>query len=157
MLNKLDIQLTNSQLFNFFVENNYTDYFSIQQTLSDLVSSKFVDMVVIRNTSYYSITPEGYASLAFFKNQIPKDALENVNRFLEENRYALKNEVGTQSDYYKHINGDYIAHCQITEGKSLLYDINISVPSEDEAKRICHNFKNYSEDIYAYMMKNLLQ
>ena len=40
---------------------------------------------------------------------------------------------------------------------NLLYEINISVPSEEEAKRVCQNFRGYSEDIYSFIMKNLLQ
>ena len=157
MLNRLDCQLTNAQLSSFFIENNYTDYFNIQQTLSELVDSGFVEKVIIRNTSYYSITPDGYTSLSFFKNQIPKGALSDIDSFLDSNKYALKNEVGTTADYYKHTNGDYIAHCRVSEGKSILYEINISIPSEEEAKRICQNFRGYSEDIYSYIMKNLLQ
>ena len=157
MLNKLDCKLTNSQLSQFFVSRKYTDYFNIQQTLSDLVNSNFIDKVVIRNTSYYSITPEGYEALTFFKNQIPKGALEDINEFIETNKFVLKNEVGTTSDYYKHTTGDYIAHCQVMEGKSLLYEINISVPSEEEAIRVCDNWRLASEDIYAFIMKSLLQ
>ena len=90
MLNKLDSQLTNAQLSGFFISNDYTDYFTLQQTLSDLVESKFVEKITIRNTSYYSITPEGYESLTFFKNQIPKGALEDMNQYLDNNKYALK-------------------------------------------------------------------
>ena len=157
MLNKLDCQLTNSQLSQFFVSKKYTDYFNIQQTLSELVSSSFIDKIVIRNTSYYSITSEGYEALTFFKNQIPKGALDDINEFLEKNKFELKNEVGTQSNYYKHTSGDYIAHCQIMEGRSLLYEINISVPSEEEAKHICDNWRLSSEDIYSFIMKSLLQ
>lgn len=157
MLNKLDCKLTNAQLSQFFISRKYTDYFNIQQTMSDLVSSGFIDKVVIRNTSYYSITPEGYETLTFFKNQIPIGALEDINEFLEVNKFDLKNEVGTTSDYYKHTTGDYIAHCQIMEGKSLLYEINISVPSEEEAKKICDNWRLSSDDIYAYIMRTLLQ
>ncbi len=157
MLNKLDSQLTNAQLFSFFIEKEYTDYFNIQQTLSELVDSGFVEMIVIRNTSYYSITSEGYESLTFFKNQIPKGALEDITTYLEEHKYTLKNEVGTIADYYKHTNGDYIAHCQIMEGKSLLYELNIAVPSEEEASKICSNWDGYSEDIYSTIMKTLLQ
>lgn len=157
MLNRLDSQLTNAQLFSFFIEKEYTDYFNIQQTLSELVESGFVEMVTIRNTSYYSITPEGYESLTFFKNQIPKGALEDINTYLEDHKYTLKNEVGTLSDYYKHTNGDYIAHCQVREGKSLLYELNIAVPSEEEASKICANWDGYSEEIYATIMKTLLQ
>ena len=157
MLNKLDCKLTNSQLSQFFVSRKYTDYFNIQQTLSELVASGFIDKVVIRNTSYYNITPEGYEALTFFKNQIPKGALDDINDFLENNKFDLKNEVGTTADYYKHTTGDYIAHCQVMEGKSLLYEVNISVPSEEEAKHVCDNWRLASEDIYAFIMKALLQ
>jgi len=157
MLNKLDCQLTNTQLSGFFIEKHYTDYFNIQQTLSELVSSGFVEMVTMRNTSYYSITPDGYTSLSFFKNQIPPGAMEDINKFLEEHKYALKNEVGTQTNYYKHSNGDYIATCRVNEGKSLLYEISLSVPSEEEAKKVCQNFRGYSEDIYSCIVRNLLQ
>ena len=157
MLNRLDSQLTNSQLSSFFITKDYTDYFNIQQTLSDLVASKFVDKITIRNTSYYSITPEGYESLTFFKNQIPKGAMDDINSFLETNKFELKNEVGTIADYYKHTTGDYIAHCQIMEGKSLLYELSISVPSEEEAKQVCDNWRLASEEIYAFVMKTLLQ
>jgi len=157
MLNRLDCQLTNSQLSSFFIEKKYTGYFNIQQTLSDLENSGFVEKAVMRNTSYYSITPDGYTSLTLFRKQIPKWALDDINEYLEANQYALKNEVGTQTDYYKLTNGDYIAHCSVTEGKTLLYEVSVSVPSEDEAQKICLNFREYSQDIYAYIMKNLLQ
>jgi len=157
MLNKLDCKLTNSQLSQFFVTNKYTDYFNIQQTLSELVSSGFIDKFVIRNTSYYAITSEGYEALTFFKNQIPKGAMDDINAFLETNKFELKNEVGTIADYYKHTTGDYIAHCQIMEGKSRLYELSISVPSEEEAKQVCDNWRLASEEIYAFVMNTLLQ
>ena len=157
MLNKLDCQLTNTQLADFFIENHYTDYFIIQSTLSDLVSSGFVEMMQMRNTTYYSITPDGYTSLSYFKNQIPAVAIEDINKFLEEHKYALKNEVGTQTNYYKHSNGDFIANCRVNEGKSLLFEINLSVPSEEEAKKVCSNFRGCSEDIYSCIVRNLLQ
>ena len=157
MLNRLDSQLTNAQITSFFISKEYTDYFNIQQILSDLVASGFVEKVTIRNTSYYSITPEGYESLTFFKNQIPKGAFEDMTAYLDENKYALKNEVGTQADYYRHTNGDYICHCQVREGRSLLYEINISVPDEEEAARICGNWRGYSEELYGIIMKSLLQ
>ena len=157
MLNKLDCQLTNAQLADFFIERHYTDYFIIQATLSDLVSSGFVEKTQMRNTTYYSITPDGYTSLSLFKNQIPPSAMEDVSKCLEEHKHALKNEVGTQTYYYKHNEGDYIAHCKVNEGKSLLFEINLSVPSEEEAKKVCHNFRGCSEDIYSCLVRNLLQ
>lgn len=36
MLDKVDFPLTNTQISNFFLEQDYTDYFRVQQVLSDL-------------------------------------------------------------------------------------------------------------------------
>ena len=46
--------------------------------------------------------------------------------FLVDNRYELRNEVGTVSDYYRASNGDYVVHCQAKEGDSTLIELNIS-------------------------------
>ena len=35
MLDKVDFPLTNTQISNFFLEQDYTDYFRVQQVLSD--------------------------------------------------------------------------------------------------------------------------
>lgn len=156
MLNKLDSQISRRQLSNFFVNRKYTDYFHLNSILSDLAESGFIERTEIRNTSYFNITPDGYDSLTFFKSQIPKGMLSNADEFLEENKLVLRAEVGTFADFYKHTNGDFICNLKIMEGKSLLYELNISVPAIDDAERICNNWEANSENIYAYIMKTLL-
>lgn len=39
MLDKVDFPLTNTQISNFFLEQDYTDYFRVQQVISDLVDA----------------------------------------------------------------------------------------------------------------------
>ena len=37
MLNKVEFPLTNSQISQFFLENEYTNYFTVQKSLSELI------------------------------------------------------------------------------------------------------------------------
>ena len=156
MLNRMDGSLTNAQLSEFFTVKHYTDYFNFQKTLSELCDCGFAEKEAIHNTTYYSITPEGYETLSLFKHQIPAAWLTETDNYLEANQYRLKNEMGVRATYYKSTDGDYIANCQVLEGRSLLFEVNISLPSEDEAKHVCACWRSASEGIYAYLVKTLL-
>lgn len=103
MLNKVEFPLTNSQISQFFLENEYTNYFTVQKSLSELIEDGFVFLNVNRNTSYYHLTSEGRESLKFFENKIPNPIVDDVDMFLMNNKYELRNEVGTVSDYYEHL------------------------------------------------------
>lgn len=157
MLNKLDSPLTNSQLSQFFTVKHYTDYFNFQKTLYELSASGFADKETIGNTSYYTITPDGYETLSMFKHQIPPAWLSEIDKFLEDNKFSIKNEVGIQADYYKSTDGDYIASCRVLEGRALLFEVNIAMPSEEEAKHVCAGWQSSSEEIYSFLVKTLLQ
>lgn len=156
MLNRLDGSFTNAQLSEFFTVRHYTDYFNFQKTLSDLCDCGFAEKETIHNTTYYSITPDGYETLSLFKDQIPSAWLKEIDDYLEENQYKIKNEVGVRANYYKGTDGDYIANCQVLEGKALLFEVNLALPSEEEAKHVCACWHSASENIYAYLVKTLL-
>ena len=42
MLDKVDFPLTNTQISDFFLEQEYTDYFRVQQVLNDLADSGLI-------------------------------------------------------------------------------------------------------------------
>lgn len=157
MLNKVNFPLTNTQISGFFLDKEYTTYFTLQQALSGLLESDFISVETIRNTSYYYITSEGIETLNFFYKKISPPIIDDVDIFLIENKYELRNEVGTIADYYKSTNQDYIVHCQVKEGKSTLIELNISVPSKEDAYDMCNNWKDSSQEIYAFIMKSLMK
>ena len=64
------------------LENEYTNYFTVQKSLSELIEDGFVFLNVNRNTSYYHLTSEGRESLKFFENKIPNPIVDDVDMFL---------------------------------------------------------------------------
>lgn len=42
---------------------------------------------------------------------------------IAKNKYELKSEVGTTSDYYRTTNGTYVAHLMVKEGNSNLIEL----------------------------------
>ena len=54
MLDKVDFPLTNTQISDFFLEQEYTDYFRVQQVLNDLADSGLIRTESTHsNTQYY--------------------------------------------------------------------------------------------------------
>lgn len=158
MLNKVNFPLTNTQLSSFFLDKEYTTYFVFQQVITELLEAELISAETVRNTSYYRITDSGMETIELFLDRIPVAVMDDMDIFLIENKYEMRNEVGTTSDYYLAANGqDYIVTCQIKEGTSNLIDLNISVPSEDVAEIMCNNWRDKSQDIYSAIMKTLMK
>lgn len=157
MLNKVNFPLTKNQLLDFFLSKDYTNYFTYLQVLSELEESKLVNIETVRSNSYYKINSDGTETIELFVKKIPLSIIDDMDIFLVENKYELRNEVSTISDYYKSTNQDYIVTCKIYEGASTLIDLNLSVPSEDVAEMMCNNWSSSSQDIYSTIMKSLMK
>ena len=59
MLHQVNFPLTNAQLSNFFLDREYTTYFTLQQALNELLDAGLVKKETMRNSSRYEITKEG--------------------------------------------------------------------------------------------------
>lgn len=156
MLHQVNFPLTNAQLSNFFLDREYTTYFTLQQALNELLEAGLVKKETMRNSSRYEITEAGEETLEFFGKNISPAIINDMDEYLKQNRFRMRNEVGLISDFYKSTNQDYIVHCEVREGKSTLVNLDISVPDKEQAEIMCNHWKDRSQEIYAYMMKALM-
>lgn len=156
MLHQVNFPLTNAQLSNFFLDREYTTYFTLQQALNELLDAGLVKKETMRNSSRYEITKEGEETLDFFGKNISPAIVSDMDEYLKQNRFRMRNEVGLISDFYKSTNQDYIVHCEVREGKAVLVNLDISVPDKEQAEIMCNHWKDRSQEIYAYVMKSLM-
>ncbi|MCJ7837257.1 DUF4364 family protein [Cuneatibacter sp. NSJ-177] len=157
LLKQAKFPLSNSQLSEFFLEKEYTTYFTLQEALNDLLEAHLMTQEVIRNSSRYEITREGEETLVYFGNSISEGIIEDMDKFLKENKIRLRNEVGIVADYYKSTAGDFMVECEVREGKSTLIKLELAVPSEDQAELMCDRWQEANQTIYAFLMKELLK
>lgn len=156
MLNKVNFPLSNSQISEYMLEHQYTNYFNLQEILNDLSNNNFVQVLTYRNSTQYRLTKEGSETISFFNTKISQAIRDEIDNYLLENKYDLKCEVGTTADYYRSTNGDYIVHCKVEEGDSTLIELNLSVPLESQAEAMCLKWREGSQDIYEFAMKKLM-
>ena len=94
MLDKVDFPLTNTQISDFFLEQEYTDYFRVQQVLNDLADSGLIRTESTHSNTQYYITAAGRETLGFFRDKLT-DAIEH-----DTIAYFEINKVLRQYEFY---------------------------------------------------------
>lgn len=156
MLDKVDFPLTNAHISNFMLDKDYTDYFTIQQVINELVDAEFITSETIRHNSYYQITDSGRETLSFFGNKISSAIQSDILTYLNENKFRLRNETSTTSDFFEEKKGEYLVRLKVKEKTSTVIELNLTVPTEEDATKICSNWSSKSQDIYAMVLSSLL-
>ena len=156
LLKQVKFPLTNAQLTSFFTEHEYTTYFTLQQALNELEEAGLVHKESSHSSTRYELTREGEETLNFFGKNISPAIVEDMNQYIKENKFRLRDEVGTSADYYKSTDQDYVAHCEVREGKSILIRLDLSLPDKEQAEQVCAKWKEKSQEIYSFAMRALL-
>ena len=156
MLDKLDFPLTNGQISEFILDKGYTNYFTLQQALSEMVEAKFIREETTHNRTIYHLTDEGAETIHFFKNNISAAIQEDIHTFLAEKKYDLKNQISVKADYYPTKTKEYAVRCQIIENGNPLIDMTLTLPTEEEAATAANKWNQKNQEIYAQIMANLL-
>ena len=155
MLNKVSFPLSSSQIGDFILEKDYTNFLTLQQVFSDLKENNLIASKTVRNRTLFSITEEGMNTLSYFQNRISDAIKTDVVEYLRENEMELRNEVPILSDYYKSTNGEYEAHLWAKDRDVELVSIKLTVPTEEIASSICAKWQDKNQQIYQYLTEQL--
>ncbi len=156
MLEKVDFELTNSQISTFILEEEYTDYFTVQETLADMTESGLIEAKTIRNSTRYGITESGRETLEYFGNDISQAIHEDIEGYFKKNKLKMRNDNAIVADYYRNGNNEFTAQLQVKEKDSVLVEVSLTVPLEQQAMALCNNWKKKNQQIYSYLMEELL-
>jgi len=157
ILSRVNFPLANAQLTSFILEKEYTNYFNIQRAISELLDDAFISIKTIRNSSLYRITDSGKETLLFFDNMISSGIKEDIETYLQQNKYELQEEVSTPAEFYQIKKGEFAAHLSVIERETPFIDLTLVVTTEAEAAKLCSNWKEKSSEVYSYLISSLLE
>ncbi len=155
MLNRVTFPLTTAQVSDFILEKEYTNFLTLLQVIGELADAGMISARSIRNRTHLSITREGRETLHYFENRINDGIKKDIDSYLRENEFTLRNEVSVLGDYYKSTSGEYEAHLVAKDRDINLIDITLSVPTEDVASAICDNWQKKNQEIYKFLIQEL--
>ena len=156
LLNRVEIPLTNGQICAFVAEEQYTDYFTVQETLADMVETKLLETETVRNSTFYRLTESGKETLSYFQDDISSAIRKDIETYLKENKMKLRDENAVLADYSNLEEGGFKVKLQIKEKEDFIVDMTLVVQDERQAILMCDNWKKKSSQIYRNLMKELI-
>ncbi len=156
LLSKVDTSLSNGQVAQFFLDKEYTDFFSIQTVISDLEDAGLIEATSSHNNTLYTLTTEGRHTLELMHDKITPAIEEDIVSYLKENKLEIRNDNALSANYDKATGGGYIVHCKYIQDKQVLLDLSIHTSSIHQAETICNNWRARHEDVYMSLMDTLI-
>ncbi|MBO6241887.1 MAG: DUF4364 family protein [Butyrivibrio sp.] len=156
MLKRCEVPLSKSQIYDFILENEYTNFMTLQEVFAEMSSSELIKEKTVANRTYLEMTEEGEETLKFFGNRMNPAIKTQIDEYLKANKLKLRNEGSIMGDYEKTGEKEYTTHVVAMESGHTLVDIQIPVPTEEMARSICRNWQDKNQEIYKFLIDNLM-
>ncbi len=149
IISKSQEPMSNQEIVELVLKNNYMNYFLIQQYLSELNSSDFLEIKEINNKKTYNMLDKGKMTLRFFEDRINQtmrsELLAELGVSETDTVQESKELIG---EYYSEGDNNFIVNLKLREGSITLFSLYLNLPNEEQAKEICDNWKKNPEYIY---------
>ncbi len=156
LIEKAGLPLSNTQISEFLLDSGYTDYFSLQEYLIQMIDVRLLKSSKITSHTLYDLTDRGRETLEFFQNHIPESTKDDLIIYLSNNKYDIRSKFEVVADYIPEKNGDYTVSCIAREDNKNLIEINLIVSDKEEALKICDAWETTSHQIYKRLLHDLL-
>lgn len=147
--------ISKTQLTEIILENNFINYFTLQQYISELETAKFVEYIEKNDKKLLTITTKGENVLSIFNDRISPIKRDIIDNYISKTIDNIKKELTIHSDYTIEKNNSFIVDLKALEDEILLIDLKISVPTKKQATSLCNRWKENPSDIYTKIVQVL--
>ena len=106
-------ELTNSQISEFILDREYTDYLHLQQVLSELVETGLSKRRTVSNSSHYELQRKDGILCLTLNRICSSDIKKEIDEFLKDlNGCRIPDRILMPADYYTTPQGGYAVRCQ---------------------------------------------
>ena len=157
VLKTINEPISNTQLTEIILENNFINYFTFQQYLAELEESKFVEYQEVNEKKLLALTEKGDNVLSLFKARISPSQISIVDKYIKEKIGIIKKELTIHADYTLGSGDDkFIVDLKAIEDKALLMQLKLSVPTKKQSTLICSKWKENPSEISTNVIKILI-
>lgn len=156
-LHRAEQPMSNNQISNFLLENEFTDYFNVQQLMGELIDDGYVTKRTVRNKTFYSLTESGASTFKLLNRDLSPSIKSDVDKYIADNKLELREELSYSADYYEVAIGHFNSHLYVEENGEKILEINVAAGTADEADHICAGWKKKSAELYPLIMSKLME
>ena len=149
--------LTKNQLTEIILEKNYMNFFSVQQYLSELVESDFIELMECENEQKFNLLEKGKVALDIFMAKIPEEIKKDLEIEFNSQKVKQKKETQVLSESYQRDDGQYVVNLKLVENGDTLFSLYLNVASEKQVELISRSWKERTDSIYSETIKLLIE
>jgi predicted transcriptional regulator len=155
ILDRVNFPIDNAQLSKYLLLQPNTNPIDIQENINELLDDGYI-RADRSNTGYtYKITDTGRETISLFQSSFPVTLRDDLDLYLDQNNYSLREENSYITEYYENKNDEYIVHLGVIERTTTLIELTFVTHGKDQAENICRRWKEKSSDIYKYVIQTL--
>ena len=156
LIEKMDLPLSRSQITDYILQDEFMDYYTLQQTMADMVEGDYLEMTKDNNTTIYTITDEGLQTLEYFEKHIPHNIRSKINQYVKENRKDIQKAFENTATFFPNeANDEFLVKCGVYEEGRVLMELSISVDTREQARTIQNNWKANAKTLYGDIIRIL--
>jgi predicted transcriptional regulator len=156
-IDQIRIPITSMQLSEIMLDNNYINYFHLQQSVSDLISEGFLSETTVDSIVFLQITAEGIRILNMFLNIIPEGMRTRLLNGITAAKEGIRYQNTVTAEKLLLNEDEYQVILKVMGGDTSLIDLELSVGSREDARLICKNWKENAADLYPRIIALLLE
>ncbi|MHC1683568.1 MAG: DUF4364 family protein [Clostridiaceae bacterium] len=153
----LKMPVSRNLITEIVLENNFINYFILQQYLSELKTSFFIEDLYENENHRLKLTDNGVRALNFFENRISEDKKHTIDNYIANNMNNIKNEISIAADYTIENTNSYLVNLRAIENNITLLDLKLSVPTNKQARDLCAKWKENSSALYNKIISLLIE
>jgi len=156
IFHKIKLPISNIQITQIILENNFINYFTLQQYMTELVASNLLKPTEQKGKSRLVITQKGDNVLSLFKERISENKIELIDNYLKTHLESIKKELTVRADYTIENKNNYLVNLTASEDSFTLIDIKLSVASNKQARDLCTKWRNNPSELYTKIISLLV-
>ncbi len=153
----LNIPINNTDITKFVLDNDYMDYFSLQEILSELKDDGFIILEKKEGKNLYYLSENGKKTVDMFIEKIPKMYKESIDKNFNYLKKEVEKKRQLVGHYFQRKDKDYTAILQAFEDDITVFNLSINVPDEETAKNIMKKWKDNPDKIYSEFINILFK
>lgn len=156
IIDKSNNSLTNNEITELVLKYNYMNYFLIQQYLSELLNSGFIEYKKVNDKEVYSLLEKGKSTLSYFESRIPEDTKNEILSLFSNENDKQKKATQIAGNFYKKSDNEYVVNLKLIENGESLFSLYLNVPTKKQAEHILRVWKEKTEYIYKNLLNMLI-
>lgn len=155
MLDEVGLALSMGEMEEILLGHEILELFIITKNLTELLETGLVEEIADGQINLYRINKVGRDSLEAFRDKINEYHRARLELAVNLFKRKRSREKFIKASYRKVDSNETIVNCQINEMERPLFRLELRVPSNEEAEKICRAWNDRGVELFQEILQVL--